>query len=1316
VSWARGVGRGVVVVGLRLGGGRGSRRLAGLLGVVVVLGVGVGLAQAGDGIVGAFGGSGSGLGQLLDPRGVSVGAGGFVVVGDAGNQRVQVFDGQGAPVRTWGWGVRDGAEALQVCTSDCVSGVAGGGTGQFSSPHGVAVNGSTGDVYVMDRDNQRVQQFDADGGFVRAWGWGVADDSEAFQVCDAPGPCQAGLAGSGDGQFAGSGASPGVAVDPSDGSVYVADPGNNRIQKFDASGAFLTAFGVAGTGDGEFGPGSPERIAVDSTGDLFATDPANQRVQRFNSGGVFEQIFGTDLAGETAPVDVQVDTADGHVFVLKGCTAALCPDANGSGELRVFEFDTDGTLIDSHLAGNGIGGAQGLALNSDTGRIYLASGDQIYILGSIEPPTVTVTVSDITDTSALFEATVDPNGSPASFHFEYSTNGTDWTNPVLTQEFDADSDEVTESVQARGLDPNTSYQVRVVVSRPFGNAGATSEPVTFTTDAIAPLIAMQPTTASEEHAVLRSRIDPQGSPTSYHYQWGSTDAYGHSTPAQNAGSGTDWVIARAPISGLDPNSTYHYRLIANSPADDLAGPDRTLTTGPGLPDNRAYELVSPPDKNGTDVLLNGTRTRVSTDGDAVQFASLGAFADARGTGVATEYISRRASNGWITHSITPHQNATRFDEILVGPVEGRYALISDDLSSGLFVSNRLLSDEGAGIAGIDNLYVRRDLLSPGPGTYELVTDAAAPIEPLTVPSNYTPWPAGVSNDFSRVLFSSTLNLTAEAPAQDGSVVCPRFEFAPPQFPASVSCVPRVYEWVRSDGLRLAGILPESEGGGPAASSIAGSGASFGTITPHTISQDGSRVFFTDQDVPDSPAGRLYLRENGATTRISDNAMYETASADGSIVYYGSGGELIRYDVEAPEDEHTTLLSRDDEPRDGLGGFGGFVGVGEDGSHVYFLAASQLVPGGPSPSGSQSLLFEWHDGQTSYIGTTTDKGSVTSRLWQFTDRTSRVTPDGEHLLFSSRAGEGLTGYDTGSCPDQPAGCAEFYVYSASVDGGEGALACVSCEPDGRRATAEAGVTHNVSAGTAASTPALPRALSDDGRRVFFSTGERLVEEDQNGAVSDVYVYNVPSGQVNLISTGRASNNSYFMGASPDGDDVIFATRERLVGSDRDRNYDLYDARVSGGFAEQVQPAPCEGGRCRGVVHGPPSPVRPASRDLRAPDGAPGSPFFRVLRLGSGARRRLAAGRPVSLSVVISQAGRVVARARATVRGRVRQVAFGSRIARHGGRVAVPLRLSRPALAQLRRTGRLRLRLQVRFAPVDVVKRQTFVLRVTRKGAR
>ena len=217
----------------------------------------------------------------------------------------------------------------------------GAGDGQFARPLGVGVDQTTldptsGDVYVADTGNARVEQFDSAGKFVRTWGWGVADGASAFEVCTSA--CRAGVPGTGAGQFI----SPtSVAVDsssgPSQGDVYIGDSANRVVEEFGPSGSLLAT--IAGPS-----PSTPfsavSGVAVDPSGDLWVADGSANVVYELDSGGALLSQFAD---GYEATGAVAADGA-GNVYLLGGGGAAerWTPSAREAGAGNGAQVDAGG--------------------------------------------------------------------------------------------------------------------------------------------------------------------------------------------------------------------------------------------------------------------------------------------------------------------------------------------------------------------------------------------------------------------------------------------------------------------------------------------------------------------------------------------------------------------------------------------------------------------------------------------------------------------------------------------------------------------------------------------------------------------------------------------------------------------------------------------------------------------------------------------------------------------------------------------------------------------------------------------------------------
>src|SRR5580693_8219653 len=201
---------------------------------------------------------------------------------------------------------------------------------------------------------------------------------------------------------------------------------------------------------------------------------------------------------------------------------------------------------------------------------------------------------------------------------------------------------------------------------------------------------------SGESAELGAQINPGGGETTYHFEYGTTQAYGQSTPESSSiGSRESAQSALAHIQGLQAATTYHYRVVARnsqSLAGGTPGVDRTFTTQPlggalVLPDGRAWELVSPPDKHGSTILPippKGGVIQASEDGERIAYlASAPVESGALGNPAPnyTQVLSERhAGDGWSTQDIaTPHNKATG---VQLGHIS-EYDSFSSDASRGL---------------------------------------------------------------------------------------------------------------------------------------------------------------------------------------------------------------------------------------------------------------------------------------------------------------------------------------------------------------------------------------------------------------------------------------------------------------------------------------------------------------------------------------------------------------------------------------------------------------------------------------------------------
>lgn len=177
---------------------------------------------------------------------------------------------------------------------DRVIGGPGGEPGRFNTPHGIAV-APDGTLYIADAGNHRIQHLSAEGEVLHTWG------SQSLSA-DAP-------AGTFNEPWS-------VAVAP-DGSVFVADTWNHRIQKFTADGQFLASWGYFGQAEAPDAFWGPRELAVDAEGRVYVTDTGNKRIVIFDGDGNYITEFGGrgfEPGQFDEPMGIDIDSA-GNVYV-----------------------------------------------------------------------------------------------------------------------------------------------------------------------------------------------------------------------------------------------------------------------------------------------------------------------------------------------------------------------------------------------------------------------------------------------------------------------------------------------------------------------------------------------------------------------------------------------------------------------------------------------------------------------------------------------------------------------------------------------------------------------------------------------------------------------------------------------------------------------------------------------------------------------------------------------------------------------------------------------------------------------------------------
>jgi hypothetical protein len=865
------------------------------------------------------------------------------------------------------------------------------------------------------------------------------------------------------------------------------------------------------------------------------------------------------------------------------------------------------------------------------------------------PVEVEVPAADITGQTAKLKGVLSPhtNGEVgASYEFLYNDDGGCEGGSRTSGTSKGNSPEAVEA-EITELVPNKEYAVCLRVRDAAGASAQSEPPVTFTTSP-APIVAEEAVSNVEAKvATLRAQINPDGSEvSSCTFEYGEGTGYGKQVPCVTAhgepiGAGTEPVPFSAQLSGLEPNTSYEYRVVAVNPIGTSYGPAKIFSTpaAPGsepaetcsnrqlreeqpygldLPDCRAYELVSPTDTNGQDATSYNAEASARASGapegtePAVVYSSKGSFEAPEGALLENQYLSRRTPAGWATQNTTPLFTAASSEE-----PNSTYptTYFTPELTAGLAVTSAQLG-EAPPLGEHYGVY----LAQFADHSYRY----AGPI-----PAKEPPW--GASTDLERVVLTRLGNGSLVEQA-DGTEV-----------PVSVT----------NTGTELAA----------SAGSAQYAAGSYEKDAWHSTSEDGSRVYFTTPFEQESEIARLFVRVNigqpqsavgvggeclkptgACTIEVSASkrkpadpvgprsARYWGASANGEKVFFTSDSELTQnaytgvkdkaanlYEYDLATHELTDLTVDDADITEGAA-VQGVVQISEDGSYVYFVADGKLAAGAVQ---GESNLYVSHDGEApGFIATLTaidhtDWINVGARKGAGPEvNTAVVNPSGSELAFISERGLPTVNFPTGYDSEQTAAgecqneledqelesgmCREVYLYNSETQ----TMVCASCNPSGARPVGPSSLP-GVNVSYNASADYRPRDLLANGT-LFFNSKDALASGSSGGRRN---VYEFEDGAVHAISAVSGGFESFFLDASPDGRNVFFASADRLLPEDPGGNTVVWDARQDGGFPVTATGSePCESGEaCQRPAATPPAVGPPASATFSGPGNpAPVSP--------------------------------------------------------------------------------------------------------------
>ena len=824
--------------------------------------------------------------------------------------------------------------------------------------------------------------------------------------------------------------------------------------------------------------------------------------------------------------------------------------------------------------------------------------------GTSTPPSTALQVTDVTGTSVHISAGVDAGAPAGPLDDEgKAAYRTDWhfeCAPACPPGLHGGTVEAEEGSQAieldvKHLEAKKHYEIKLIAH----NSLATVESeVTFDTLSLAPTVTALPGGSDGEGGyILAGIVNPNNSKvTSCEFKWGPDSAsYAFKADCSPPpGEKGQPVTVEAHLTGLNPGSVYHANLFATNAAGTEESKDFEFTSilakkgdpcpneelrrendSLGLPECRAYEMTTDPNKQGA-----GAQLVDFSGGSAVRYVSAAPNLAGSGQGYVSgsTYVATRTAGGWKT---IPNLN---------GP-SGSMSSAPEFITFALPVA--FSADLLTSVWGFDE---KKD--SPN-GPYFRRPDGRFVLMGLERPFAFGLATVGASDDLS--------HFVADGGATGGQ---------------GGAWGPGVYEFVGTGNGQPRRVDIENLGDPVSASVCKFSGFA---AQGNAVSSDGRVIVFTSLGgcgVDNPPANEVWARVDATTsynlsasqcTRPDCNApadaIFQGAATDGSRVYFTTTQQLMNGDTDQAADLYACdIPTTPQDPVDtanpcsalhqvsaapgGTADVQQVLKISDDGSSAYFtsqavLAGNEDALGEPALPGDRNL-YVWRSDAAHPAGQT----AFVARLPESDSLRAQATPDGRYLLLQT-AGQ-LLPNDTDESTD-------IYRYDAGTE----EMARVSTAVSGAGGNGNFDARLRGFVDLPAPEHNSHSSISDDGELIVFSTEEALSPLDGNGE-PDAYLWNggrvlgSVAPLVTGLSEGQTTAGQVFINGS--GQDIYIQTAARLNPSDTDFAADVYDARVVGGFPQHQEG--CAGETCQ--ASGTPAPTRQTPSSEQPGSGNPPQP--------------------------------------------------------------------------------------------------------------